>query len=130
MAFSTGNCKMQHCRGMFIDAMYRYKQNIEFLETSCTIYLCSYQKRLFPALLKKGCLKYRKNCEVYKKQVDICSKNCVLLAVCFTKLLECVKKDNIRFLNNVFNNFKHSISYWNFIITWAKKCLANISPYE
>ena len=59
MAFSTGNCKMQHPIEMFIGAMYWCREEIHFYETVCTIYLCSYQKRLFPALLKKGCLKYR-----------------------------------------------------------------------
>ena len=51
---------------MPIDAMYRCWMKTYSFETFCTVYLCLYQKRLFPALLKKVALNIE-ICEVYKK---------------------------------------------------------------
>ena len=113
MAFSTGNCKMQHPIEMFIGVMLWWKEDIHFYETICTIYLCSYQKRLFPALLKKGCLKYR-NLWGYKKQVDICSKNCGLFRS-YVLLPLCGDKIHRMFVNLYFAilNTQYHIEIWD-----------------
>ena len=113
MAFSTGNCKMQHHMNSHWCHVLRQRRNLIFMKQSVT-YIYAYIRTAFSLLFSKKVALNIEICEVYKKQVDICSKNCGLFRS-YVLLLVFGDKIDRMFVNLYFAilNTQYHIEIWD-----------------